>query len=71
MNRQLRRLLPAIVCAGAFCGNAVAANQTVLDTAVTMQQKFDPYFVEALPLGAPAWMQRIAADPSGVNFKEM
>ena len=63
--------MPAILCAGAFCGNSVAANHVLNDSVVAMQQKFDPYFVEALPLGAPEWMQRIAADPAGVNFKEM
>ena len=71
MKKQLRRLLPAILCVGAFCGNVVAANVADTDTAVVKQFRYDPYFVEALPLGAPGWMQRIAADPSGVNFKEM
>ena len=71
MKKQLRILLPAILCAGVFWGNAVAANQVAVDTVAAGQQKFDPYFVEALPLGAPRWMQRIATDPAGVNFKEM
>ena len=71
MKRQLRRLLSAILCAVVFCGSAVAVNQAVVDTALTRQQEYDPYFVETLPLGAPVWMQRIAADPAGVNFKEM
>ena len=71
MKKQLRILLPAILCAGAFCGNAAATNQTIVDSIAAKHLKFDPYFVEALPLGAPEWMQRIAADPAGVNFKEM
>jgi hypothetical protein len=71
MKRQLKILFPAILCAGVFCGNVVAANVADADTTVVKQFKYDPYFVEALPLGAPGWMQRIAADPAGVNFKEM
>ena len=63
--------MPAIVCAGVFCGNAVAANVADADSTAIKQQKYDPYFVEALPLGAPQWMQHIATDPAGVNFKEM
>ncbi|MBQ5628018.1 MAG: hypothetical protein IIU97_07880, partial [Bacteroidaceae bacterium] len=41
------------------------------DSTTVKHLKYDPYFVEALPLDAPGWMQRIAADPAGVNFKEM
>ena len=69
MKRQLRRLLPALLLAWALGGNALAANPA--DTVMVKQLKYDPYFVEALPLDAPEWMARIAADPSGVNFKEM
>ncbi|MBQ5896279.1 MAG: hypothetical protein IIW75_06920, partial [Bacteroidaceae bacterium] len=64
MKKQLSRLLPAIVCAGLFCGNSVAANLADADSTVINQQKYDPYFLEALPIGAPGWMQRIAADPA-------
>lgn len=35
------------------------------------KQVFNPYMAEPLPLGAPEWMQAIAENPSGVNFKEM
>lgn len=31
----------------------------------------DPYVHEPLPCGAPSWMEAIAKDPSGVNFREM
>ena len=71
MKKQLRRLLPAVLCVGVFCGNVLSANLADTDTAVIKHLKYDPYFVEALPLGAPGWMQRIAINPSGVNFKEM
>lgn len=40
-------MLPAILCAGVFCGNAVADNQMVMDSVATKHLKFDPYFVEA------------------------
>lgn len=32
---------------------------------------FDPYMLEPLPAGAPAWMESISNDPSGVNFRDM
>ena len=64
-------MLPAIFCAGVFCGTTVAANVADVDSTAMKLLKYDPYFVEALPLGSPVWMQRIAADPAGVNFKEM
>ena len=69
MKKQLRRFLLGVVCAGAFCGTAVAVNRA--DSLAIEHFKYDPYFVETLPLGAPGWMRRIAADPAGVNFKEM
>ena len=71
MKKQLSTLLAAVFFAGTFGGNVVAANQVTVDTSKIKQLKYDPYFVEALPLGAPEWMARIAADPSGVNFKEV
>ena len=71
MKKQLRTLLPVMFFAGALPGYTFAANQNIADTAVVEQLQYDPYFVEQLPLNAPDWMQRIAANPSGVNFKEM
>ena len=71
MKKQLRKTLLAILFAGIVPGYASMKNVTVTDTVLSKQQKYDPYFVEALPLNAPKWMKRIADNPSGVNFKEM
>ena len=71
MKKQLRILLSLLFFAGAYNCYAFAEGRIVADTAVAKQLKYDPYFAEALPLDAPEWMGRIAADPSGVNFKEM
>ncbi len=35
------------------------------------KQRYDPYLWEPLPSNAPAWMEAIAANPSGVNYYEM
>lgn len=73
MNIKLKKVLTAVLVAGSLQG--VASPQYLLpaDTATTSiePRKFDPYFVEPLPLGAPDWMKRIAESPSGVNFHEM
>lgn len=70
---NLKKVLTAILVAGSLHG--VAFSQAILpaDTMTTFvkQQKYDPYFQEPLPLSAPVWMQRIAENPSGVNFYEM
>ena len=72
MKNQLRKLLSAFFLAGVFDGYAVVYNQMTIDTVNNaVEVEYDPYFVEALPLNAPEWMQRIANNPSGVNFKEM
>ncbi len=39
--------------------------------AVPQEQLYDPYMSEPLPEGAPEWMARIHANPSGVNYHEM
>lgn len=38
---------------------------------MAQENLYDPYMPEPLPAGAPAWMQRIVENPSGVNFNEM
>ena len=73
MNTKTKTILSALLVAGSMQG--IASPQTPLpaDTvAVSVQElKFDPYFLEALPVTAPDWMRRIAEDPTGVNFHEM
>lgn len=43
----------------------------IVGVAQTTQPTFDPYTPEPLPFGAPAWMQEIADNPSGVNYTRM
>ena len=73
MNTKTKTILSALLVAGSMQG--IASPQTPLpaDTvAVRVKDlKFDPYFLEALPVTAPDWMRRIAKDPTGVNFHEM
>ena len=73
MNTKTKTFLSALLVAGSMQG--IASPQTPLpaDTvAVSVKElKFDPYFLEALPVTAPDWMRRIAEDPTGVNFHEM
>ena len=73
MNIRTKTILSALLVAGSMQG--IASPQTPLhaDTvaASVKELKFDPYFLEALPVTAPDWMRRIAEDPTGVNFHEM
>ena len=73
MNTKTKTILSALIVAGSMQG--IASPQTPLhaDTvaASVKELKFDPYFLEALPVTAPDWMRRIAEDPTGVNFHEM
>ena len=73
MNTKTKTILSALLVAGSMQG--IASPQTPLpaDTvaASVKELKFDPYFLEALPVTAPDWMRRIAEDPTGVNFHEM
>ncbi len=52
--------------------NTLAFENEVADSVVLKSKAFyDPYMREKLPLTAPEWMERIANDPSGVNYDEM
>lgn len=46
---------------------AIASSAAV----ASAQALYKPYTPEPLPVGSPAWLQRIEKDPMGVNFYEM